>query len=73
MHVDQKTARECYVVSLRLMPTVTSTRRQVNQRMVAMNDLDPRVNDQIRIEPRDNVEDTMTPDLFKDGHPRSKL
>ena len=53
VYADQRTTRECYAISLRLTPTVTSITRDVNQRMVALTDLDPRVNDEIRMEPRD--------------------
>jgi len=54
-HADQRTARQCYVASLRLTPTVTTIKRDVNQRMVALTDLDPKVNDEIRMEPKDDV------------------
>jgi len=54
VHVDQRTTRECYVANLRLMPTVTTVKRDVNQRMVALTDLDRRVNDEIRMEPKDD-------------------
>ena len=54
---DQRTTRECYVASLRLTPTITSTKRDIGQRMVAMADLDPRMNDEIRMEPKDTVEE----------------
>jgi len=57
VYADQRTTRECYVASLRLSPTITSTKRDVGQRMVAMTDLDPRMNDEIRMEPRDTVEE----------------
>jgi len=57
IHVDQQTTQECYVASLKLTPTITSAKRDVNQRMVAMTDLVPRINDEIRVEPKDNVEE----------------
>jgi len=55
VHVDQRTARECYVASLRLTPTKTMVKKDVNQRMVALTDLDPRVNDEVRMKPSNNV------------------
>ena len=57
IHADQRTARECYVASLKLTPTTTSATRDVSQRMVAMTDLNPRINDEVRMEPRDAVEE----------------
>lgn len=55
MHVEKQIARECYVTSLRLTPTVTSARRQVNQRMVVMTNWDNIVNNEIRVETRENM------------------
>ena len=55
VHVDQRTTRECYVASLRLMPTETTVKRDVNQRMVALTDLDPRINDEVRIKLSNDV------------------
>jgi len=57
VYADQRTTRECYVASPRLTPTITSSKRDVGQRMVAMVDLDPRMNDEIRMEPKDTVEE----------------
>jgi len=57
IHADQRTARECYTVSLRLTPTTTSTKRDVSQRMIAVTNLDPRVNDEVRMESRDAVKE----------------
>jgi len=57
IHADQRTACECYVAGLRLTPTITSAKRDVTQMMVAMIDLDPRINDEVRMEPRDTIEE----------------
>jgi len=57
IYAYQRTARECYVASLRLTSTLTSAKRDVTQRMVAMTDLDPRVNDEVRMEPKDTVQE----------------
>lgn len=57
IHADQRMARECYVASLRLTPTVTSSQRDVNQRMVAITNLDPRISDKAKMELRDSVEE----------------
>jgi len=57
IYADQRTARECYAASLRLTPTFTSIRRDVNQRMVGVTDLDPWVNNEIRMEPQDTTEE----------------
>jgi len=48
-------ARECYVASLRLTPIEKIVKRNVNQRMVAMIDLDPRINDDVRMKPSNDV------------------
>jgi len=55
VHADQRMTRECYVASLRLTLTETTVKRNVNQRMVALTDLDPIVNDEVWMEPRGNV------------------
>lgn len=57
VHADQRPARECYVVGLKLTPTVISAKRDVNRRMVAMIDFDPRVNDEVRMELKESVEE----------------
>jgi len=49
VYADQKTARECYVASLKLKPTETTSKRNVTQRMIVMTDLDPRINDDMRM------------------------
>ena len=55
VYANQKTARECYVASLKLKPTETTAKRDVAQRMVAMTDLDPRINDDVRMKPSNDV------------------
>jgi len=55
VHANQKMVRECYVASLRLTPIETMIKRNVNQRMVALTDLDPRVHDEVRMEPKGDV------------------
>jgi len=55
VHADQRTTRECYVASLRLTPTETTVKRDVNQRMIALTDMDPRVNDEFRMKPSNDV------------------
>jgi len=55
VYADQKTVRECYVASLKLKPTETTAKRNVAQRMVAMTDLDPRINDDVRMKPSNDV------------------
>jgi len=55
VYADQRTTRECYVASLRLTSTETTTKRNVNQRMVALTDLYPRVNDEVWMEPKGDV------------------
>jgi len=55
VHANQRTARECYVASLRLTPTETTVKRNVNQRMIALTNLDPRVNDEVRMKPSNDV------------------
>jgi len=39
------------------MPTIISAKRDMNQRMVVMTDLDLRINDEVRMDPRDTVKD----------------
>jgi len=48
VHAYQRMAWECYVVSLKLTSTETTVKRNINQRMVALTDLDPRVNDEVK-------------------------
>jgi len=55
VYANQKTARECYVASLKLKTTETTAKRNVAQRMVAMTDLDPRINDDVRMKPSNDV------------------
>ena len=55
VYADQRTTRECYVASLRLMPTETIVKRNVNQRMVALTNLDPRVNNDTRMKLSNDV------------------
>jgi len=55
IYAERKTARECYVVSLKLTPTKTIVKRNINQRMIAMTDLDPRINDDTRMKPSNDV------------------
>ena len=55
VYADQRMVRECYVASLKLTPTETTVKRDVNQRMVALTDLDPRVNDDTRMKPSNDV------------------
>jgi len=55
VHVDQRTTHEYYVASLRLTPTETTVKRDVNQRMMALIDLNPRINDEVRMQPKDEV------------------
>jgi len=55
VHVDQRTTRERYVASLRLTLIVTTVKRDFNHMMVALMDLDPTVNDEIKMEPKDDV------------------
>jgi len=43
------------VVSLKLTPTKTIVKRNINQRMIAMTDLDPRINDDTRMKPSNDV------------------
>lgn len=45
------------MTSSKLTLTVTSAKRDVNQRMVAMTDLDSRVNDEVKMEPKDSVKE----------------
>jgi len=52
VYADKKIARECYVASLKLKPTA---KRNVAQRMVALMDLDPRINDDVRMKPSNDV------------------
>jgi len=43
------------VASLKLTPTETTAKINVNQRMVAMTDLDPRINNDTRMKPSNDV------------------
>jgi len=55
VYADQKTASECYVASLKMKSIETIAKRNVAQRMVAMTDLDPRINDDVRMKPSNDV------------------
>ena len=55
VYADQKTVRECYVASLKLKPTETTAKRNVVQRMAATTDLDPKINDDVRMKPSNDV------------------
>lgn len=47
IYVDQRVARECYMASLRMVQEPRMSRRRVEERnIVAMVDLDPRMNDE---------------------------
>jgi len=43
------------MASLKLTPTETTAKRNVAQRMVVMTDLDPRINDDVRMKPCNDV------------------
>ena len=54
LHSHQRTARECYAASLRIPPPTPSRKPEVHQ-VTIMNDLDPRPNDEPRVEPREET------------------
>jgi len=59
VHVDQKTARECYVASLKVEPTPripsdNEERRVKKRHVVAVANLDPRI-EEVRVEPQDET------------------
>ena len=54
LHLDQKIARKCYAASLRI-PLLTPSRRSKVHQVTVMNDLDPKPNDEPRVEPREET------------------
>ncbi|XP_068479118.1 uncharacterized protein [Phaseolus vulgaris] len=56
IYVDQKAAKECYATGLKMVqePRVATGSMEARN-MVAMVDLDPRMNDDERIEPREEI------------------
>ena len=63
LHSDQRIARECFAVSLRIPAPAPSRRPKVHQ-VTIMNDLDPRPNDEPHVEPK---EETILWQLGKPG------
>jgi len=69
IYVDQRVARECYAAGLAVVQEPRVPRRRDERRnMVAMVDLDPRVNDEERMEPR---EETIPIQLGEDEKQRT--
>jgi len=54
LNSDQRTVRECYAASLRISPLAPSRRPKVHK-VTVMNDLDPRPNDEPRVEPKEEI------------------
>jgi len=55
LHADQKTARECYATSLKILPPLTPTRRTEVHHISLGDDLDPRPNDEPQVELKEEV------------------
>jgi len=56
IYVNQRVARECYVAGLEMVQEPRMLRRRVESRnLVAMVDLDPRMNDEERMESREET------------------
>jgi len=55
LHADQKTVRECYTASLKILPPPTPTRRAEVHHITLGDDLDPRPNDEPQVEPKEEV------------------
>jgi len=55
IHVDQRTTRECYLASLKIIqePKVMQGVETEKYIMIVMTDLDSRMNDDERIEPKE--------------------
>jgi len=54
LHVDLKITRECYAVSLRIAPLAPIQKPKVHQ-VTIINDLNPRPNDEPRVEPKEET------------------
>jgi len=55
LHVDQKTAREYYAASLKILPLSRPARRAEVHHIFLGDDLDPRLNDEPQVEPKEEV------------------
>jgi len=54
LHSYQKTARECYAASLRILPPAPRQRPEVHQ-VATLHDFDPRPNDEPHVEPKEET------------------
>ena len=56
IYVDQRVSRECYVVGLKMkQESRMMIQKEERKNMVVMVDLDPRMNDEERMEPREET------------------
>jgi len=55
LHADQKTARECYAASLKILSPSTPTRRTEVHHISLSDNLDPRPNDEPQVEQKEEV------------------